>query len=292
MIKSKWEHIIYKNWILQVFLAIFVVMASKAITGMIYLLLVNDSSEVCRMLYLLYSCMADIFFIYVIMLCCNKQKVSLQTINKTALITCVQGIFYGFMLVLLVVMPMFLFLNVKVEINKSISIINIILFIIGFIIQGASEELLFRGYIQDTISEYKSKKFSIIIQSLIFTAVHILNIGSGIISIINLFLFATILGCLKLYLNNIFVVIGIHFIWNTFLVLIVDSKISGIMSPVYIFKLNIIGSPFFTGGESGIENSIFVTIIFIIVLVNVMKITSGYTLKENNKLEKTDKLKR
>lgn len=64
------------------------------------------------------------------------------------------------------------------------------------------------------------------------------------------------------------------------------------MSPVYIFKLNIIGSPFFTGGESGIENSIFVTIIFIIVLVNVMKIKSGYILKANNKLEKKDKLKR
>lgn len=136
MIKSKWEHIIHKSWILKVFLAIFAVMASKIITGIIFLLLVNVSNDVCRLLYSLYSCMADIFIISVINLWCNKQKASLSTINKRDLIGYIKGIFYGIILVLLVVMPMFLFLTVEIEINNGVSIIIIFLLLLEYILFG------------------------------------------------------------------------------------------------------------------------------------------------------------
>lgn len=132
----------------------------------------------------------------------------------------------------------------------------------GFLIQSASEEILFRGYIQNILSINNNGIFAISIQALIFASVHVLNAGCSILAVLNLLLFAAILGFIQIIVHNIYFVCGIHFIWNTVLAFIIDGKISGILLPISISRFNITGNKFIVGGNFGIEESLITTVVF------------------------------
>lgn len=268
----------HNHYIFSVTIMLVAVIISKAVTGSIFLLLIDSMHEIFRTLYLLYSCLLDILVILVINTIFNKQKLSCLGIEPRIIEGYGKGIFCGVFLSILIMLIIYVGLEGELELNKNINFMVVFLIIIGFLIQATSEEILFRGYIQNEVEKSKTYIFAIIVQAVLFTSMHLLNAGCCLLSVVNLFLFSVILGSIRVYFKSIFIVSGIHFIWNTFMALIVDGKISGVIFSDYIFKFNFQGNKIITGGDFGIEGSIFVSIIFIVILgvlgVNCGKIHS------------------
>lgn len=77
------------------------------------------------------------------------------------------------------------FWNFTLEFNE-IDIVVIILVLFLVIIQGYSEETLFRGYLLEGIKQNYSIKFSIVMNSFIFSILHIFNPGITLLGICNI----------------------------------------------------------------------------------------------------------
>lgn len=261
-------------WIFLVVIVLIAVIISKVLTGAVLLMIVDSVSDTFKILYLLYSCIIDIFAVLLINTLFSKQKLSCLGITSRVIEGYYKGIFCGTLLSVLVIAVTYLCLSGRLEINKNINIIITVMMLIGFLIQATSEEILFRGYIQNVMEKHNGSRFAIVIQAIIFALVHLLSVGNYPIAVINLFLFSILLGWIMVYFKNIFLVSGIHFIWNIFITLIIDGKISGIVVNDYVTRFNFKGNSILIGGEFGIEGSLFVTIIFIAMIL-IIKIKRG-----------------
>lgn len=258
---KRFRGIICSRWILSVLIMLIGVIISKLITGTVLLILLDGVSDTIKTLYLLYSCIFDILVVLAINALLSKQDVSRLEITSRIIEGYLKGIFYGSILSILVIFVICVGLSGRLEINKDVKFMIVFNMLVGFLIQSTSEEVLFRGYIQSIIEKSVGSRATIVIQSIIFSLIHILSIRGHLLVSINLFLFSIILGLIMFYFNNIFVVSGIHFVWNVFIAFVIDGRINGIVVNGYVTKLNFNGSSILTGGEFGLEGSFLVTII-------------------------------
>ena len=97
------------------------------------------------------------------------------------------------------------------------SIISIVLFLIAFLIQSMGEEVIFRGYLMTSITRKHSTTLAVIVNSLIFALLHVLNPGVTVLSIVSTFLIGIILSQITLKTGNIYAACGLHCAWNFFL---------------------------------------------------------------------------
>lgn len=135
------------------------------------------------------------------------------------------------------------------------------LFMIGFIVQGSTEEILLRGWMMTRIGARYNAILAIIVNSLIFTLLHGLNPGISLLAIINLFLFGLFASLYAIYKQDIWVICGWHASWNLFQgnffgILVSGQKISG----GSFFEFTPIGHELITGGDFGLEGSIICTL--------------------------------
>lgn len=131
-----------------------------------------------------------------------------------------------------------------------------------------------RGYLQNGIAATKGYGFAIVVQALVFTILHGANPGISIMALVNLFVTAIMLGLLFRYTDSIWLVGGMHFIWNFALGPILGIQVSGNVFPTTILTASASGNELLTGGAFGMEASILTTIfviIFNIVLYNLIK---------------------
>jgi len=83
-----------------------------------------------------------------------------------------------------------------------------------FIISAAYEEILFRGYIFQSLIEGSSFCISLGIYSLLFGAAHLSNEGITVFSIAVTVMAGAFLGVLYIKTRALWMCIGVHFIWN------------------------------------------------------------------------------
>lgn len=86
----------------------------------------------------------------------------------------------------------------------------------GFIIQGPSEEILFRGYILENITAKWGQWWAVGASSLAFALAHSANPHFGLLPLINLVLFGVATALYKLRVDDgqLWGVFGIHTVWN------------------------------------------------------------------------------
>lgn len=104
------------------------------------------------------------------------------------------------------------------------SISAILMFGLMWLFQGASEEILFRGFLMKSIFKNSNLFVAVILNSSIFSLVHIFNNSIGAISIINLFLFGISASMLAISAKSIGAACAFHSAWNMF-----QSNIFGFM---------------------------------------------------------------
>ena len=138
---------------------------------------------------------------------------------------------------------------------------------ICFVLQGALEEILCRGIVQQLLQKKTSVPSAIFVSAVLFTIPHLSSMDFGnpaiaSIAVVNLFLVSLIFSLLTLRFKSIWAACGMHSIWNYILYSILGLNLSGngeIVSS--IFDMRSIGSSILYGGVYGIEASIITTVV-------------------------------
>lgn len=147
---------------------------------------------------------------------------------------------------------------------------TLILCLFGFIIQGLSEEIIFRGYLMTSMARRNNLVLSVIISSAVYALVHYMNSGINTIALLNLFLYGILAAVLYIKRGNIWVPAGLHAFWNFYQGNIFGISVSGSVSvsgTVFTARPDLKLPDYITGSFFGIEGSIYVTVIFLIFLV-------------------------
>ena len=152
-----------------------------------------------------------------------------------------------------------------------VSILIILVFMIGFFIQSAEEEIMLRGYFLTSLGVNNSIPIAIIVSSFGFSLLHIFNDGFGIISLINIALIGVFFGLYYIQTNNIWGVAAIHGIWNFAQGNIYGIQVSGTNITRTVLKTEAVeGKELINGGAFGAEAGIISTAIIIVFIIGLL----------------------
>ncbi len=188
------------------------------------------------------------------------------------------GAVIGLVMIGLTFLISFLFDSVSIKLNPSGFNPMIILFLLAFIIQGASEEIMFRGYFMITIARDYKPAVAIGVVSILFSLLHSGNNEYGILPFINILLFGIFIGVYVFKRGDLWGACAIHSMWNFAQGCIIGSNVSGLSKIPSVFVLEAKDNmTLANGGSFGLEGSIATTIIMLvaIALVFLLKTKKG-----------------
>lgn len=143
-----------------------------------------------------------------------------------------------------------------------------VLFFLGFMVQGMSEEVLCRGYLMVSIARRSSLPVAILANSLFFAALHLGNDGISVLAIINLTLFGIFASIMFVRRGSIWMVGAVHSIWNFVQGNVFGIKVSGMDLDCRLLEAEISeGLTIINGGAFGLEGGLAVTIVLLVGIV-------------------------
>lgn len=150
----------------------------------------------------------------------------------------------------------------------NISWSYIALFFAGFLLQGLSEEVIFRGYFTVSLSRRTPIVISILISSVAFAIAHMSNEGMTALAFINLTLFGVFASVYMLKRGNIWGVCAIHSLWNFVQGNLYGISVSGMSDMDSIMKLTSVSSKtLINGGDFGLEGGLAVTAVLTLAIL-------------------------
>lgn len=179
------------------------------------------------------------------------------------------GFLIGLAMMSIIVLILFPFGYITVEKNpiqpvgvSAIASVLVILF--GWIIQGATEEIVTRGWLLNVLSTKYNIGVGLLISSTLFGLMHLTNPNVNYIAVINIILVGLFYGLYVIKTNDLWAVCGMHSAWNFAQGNIFGFKVSGLdVSVGSLIDLNLVGSDFVTGGIFGPEAGIAATFILL-----------------------------
>ena len=142
---------------------------------------------------------------------------------------------------------------------------------LGYVIQGASEETVCRGFMMTSFGSKGGALAGMLFNSLIFGALHLLNSGVTVLSIINIILFGVFMSVLVLKLNSIWMACAIHTVWNFVQGNFYGILVSGGNSGQSVFRFDSVdGMEILNGGAFGMEGGLATTIILTVSIIIVL----------------------
>ncbi|WP_060862200.1 CPBP family intramembrane glutamic endopeptidase [Paenibacillus riograndensis] len=147
---------------------------------------------------------------------------------------------------------------------------GIMLVCVGWVVQAAAEETVFRGWLLQTVSNRTNVWIGVTLSSLCFAAVHCLNNGFSPLVLCNLVLFGLFLALYRIADGSLWGVCAWHAVWNWALGNIFGADVSG-SAPEggRLLHISLAGPDWLTGGAFGLEGSVATTAIFVIGIVCV-----------------------
>ena len=137
------------------------------------------------------------------------------------------------------------------------------LFLVGFLIQGLSEELLCRSYLMVSLSRSLPPWLCVTTNALLFSLLHLGNPNVSGLAILNIFLFGVFASLLTLRRGSIWMAAGLHSMWNFSqgnLFGIPVSGLDGLPSPLTATVAEGRWQSLVSGGSFGLEGGLFVTV--------------------------------
>ena len=157
--------------------------------------------------------------------------------------------------------------------------------LLGFLIQGMSEELLCRSYLMVSLSRGWPLWACAIANALFFSLLHLGNPGVSPVALINIFLFGLFASFLTLRRGSIWMVGGLHSMWNFAqgnLFGIPVSGLVGIPSPLRAVLAEGSREAWINGGAFGLEGGLAVTAVLGVSCIAVLLIpTKRSEISEN-----------
>lgn len=158
----------------------------------------------------------------------------------------------------------------RISLCSSINFRIILLYLLGFFVQGMSEEFIFRGYLMSSLGS-RNTTIAIAVNSAAFGIAHGLNPGLTPLAMVNLILFGLFASFYVILFDDIWGACGIHTVWNFMQGNIYGISVSGSGRSESVFQVDQRSShSFLTGGAFGIEGSIFTTIVLLTASVIVL----------------------
>ena len=143
--------------------------------------------------------------------------------------------------------------------------VSLSFYLLMFIIVAFNEEILMRGYVLINLMDSMNKYAALILSSLLFSGMHLMNANMSIVPAINIFLAGILLGIYFIHKGNLLFPIGMHFTWNFFQGPIFGFEVSGLITNSIIVQ-EIAGHELLTGGEFGFEGSLIATVAMVILI--------------------------
>ena len=139
-----------------------------------------------------------------------------------------------------------------------------LLFTMGFMIQGMSEEVLCRGYFMVSVARRYPVVVAILANSLFFAALHLLNQGISVLAFLNLVLFGVFASIYFLKRGNIWGVAAFHSVWNLVQGNFYGIRVSGMEMQCSVLQSDMVtGKEIWNGGAFGLEGGLAVTIVYV-----------------------------
>ncbi len=158
----------------------------------------------------------------------------------------------------------------RISLCSGINFGIIALYLLGFFVQGMSEEFIFRGFLMSSLGS-KSTTLAIVVNSAAFGIAHGLNPGLTPLAMVNLVLFGLFASFYVILFDDLWGACAIHSVWNFMQGNIYGISVSGSGKSESVFSVSQKSSHgFLTGGDFGIEGSIFTTIILLAATIIVL----------------------
>ncbi|MFD0898087.1 CPBP family intramembrane glutamic endopeptidase [Loigolactobacillus binensis] len=137
----------------------------------------------------------------------------------------------------------------------------------GYVIQGFSEEILTRGYMLGKLLKTERVFVAVLVNSLLFAVLHLLNSSINILAFINIMAFSVLLALLRLRFNNLWVVSAFHSAWNFAEGPLFGVPVSGGVSDALVLKTTShLGFDLINGGAFGFEGGFVILLVLLIAI--------------------------
>lgn len=148
--------------------------------------------------------------------------------------------------------------------SATLSPVTLLLYFLGFAVQGMSEEALCRGYLMVSVSRRYTLPVAILASSLTFSMLHLLNSGLSWLAFVNLGLFGIFAAVYFIRRGSIWGIAAFHSVWNFAQGNFFGIRVSGasVGTSVLTSELSETGS-LINGGEFGLEGGIAVTLVML-----------------------------
>ena len=217
--------------------------------------------------YMIGMLLSDIVMMLIVFLFCRFiQKRKLRTlgfIKKGMLKEYALGMLLGFAFFSVCVLLGVLFGGLKIEgISPEFSIGIFVAYLLGYMVQGMTEEVLCRGYFLGSYARRYPVYAAVLANSLLFASLHLLNSGISVLAFINITLFGIFASIYFIRRGSIWGIGAFHSIWNLVQGNFYGIKVSGTPVGNTLFTTQAIaGKSLWNGGEFGMEGSLICTIV-------------------------------
>lgn len=217
--------------------------------------------------YMIGMLFSDIVMMLIVFLFCRFiQKRKLRTlgfIKKGMLKEYGLGMLLGFAFFSVCVLLGVLFGGLKIEgISPEFSIGIFVAYLLGYMVQGMTEEVLCRGYFLGSYARRYPVYAAVLANSLLFASLHLFNSGISVLAFINITLFGIFASIYFIRRGSIWGIGAFHSIWNLVQGNFYGIKVSGTPVGNTLFTTQAIaGKSLWNGGDFGMEGSLICTIV-------------------------------
>lgn len=140
----------------------------------------------------------------------------------------------------------------------------------GYMVQGASEEILCHGYLCVSISRRAPLWAGLLINSVAFSLLHLANTGVSLLALLNIFLFGVFLTVYMIRRGNLWGACAIHSVWNFAQGNLFGLPVSGIDSGDSVLSTSLLeDKTIWNGGTFGPEGGLCVTFVLIVAILSI-----------------------
>lgn len=221
-------------------------------------------------LLIIYSTALTLFLAYIFARkVLKRDKISLGLVDDKKFISYAKGILLGFSLLSLIALILKSLGFAEIVTNKTdLNIKLFLIFIPAWMIQGFEEEFLMRAILMNQMAGRGKIILAMVANSLIFSILHLGNLGFSPMAFINIFLVGMIFSLLFYKEDSIYISAGAHSFWNMTMANIYGVAVSGFsQSGANILKTTLKGRDLISGAEFGLEGSIVTSLVLAIVLI-------------------------
>lgn len=144
--------------------------------------------------------------------------------------------------------------------------LTLVLYSVYYLLIALAEELLFRSFILFAFAERYAIWFACLFNGLLFMLIHGANPNVSALGLFNIFFVGMLFSVYTIQKQQLFWAVGIHFGWNLTQGLIFGYHVSGIKVSG-ILKTTPTGLSYLSGGEFGMEGSIYCTALLLCWLI-------------------------